>query len=266
MFCPKCKYTTFDYFKACPKCNFNWEDIKKDLYIDWIIEADVLSDNIYKKSHELTDTEKKDYFHNLKNNIKEEQYISSPTLDEKKENEIEIDEVFFIEEKNGFKPDNVANNEPSLSQEKIELIDEQISIKTDSKNIKIKFEDIQAKPIDSISDEMIASDDYTVIKEKKEQDSQLNMNHPTEEPSVKNNDEELHIIELDDFSNDKSTQEGIGEKKDEDSSKEEIWEIEFEQIEVEKKNKEKKEPIDETLDLEILFEEELTKENKDKSK
>ncbi len=40
MFCPKCKYTTFDHFNSCPKCGYEWEDIRKELSLDWLVEIE----------------------------------------------------------------------------------------------------------------------------------------------------------------------------------------------------------------------------------
>ncbi len=42
MFCPKCKYTTFDFYKNCPKCNFDWDSIRKDLGLEWMMEPDIV--------------------------------------------------------------------------------------------------------------------------------------------------------------------------------------------------------------------------------
>jgi hypothetical protein len=38
MFCPKCKFTTFDHLPKCPKCSYDWSDARKKLNLDWLIE------------------------------------------------------------------------------------------------------------------------------------------------------------------------------------------------------------------------------------
>ncbi len=38
MFCPKCKYTTFDHFSSCPRCGYDWEELRRGLSLDWIEE------------------------------------------------------------------------------------------------------------------------------------------------------------------------------------------------------------------------------------
>jgi hypothetical protein len=37
MFCPKCKYTSFDYLKKCPKCGQDWTLIRQHLNLDWLV-------------------------------------------------------------------------------------------------------------------------------------------------------------------------------------------------------------------------------------
>lgn len=36
MFCPKCKYTSFDHLDSCPSCGHAWEEPKKRLNLDWL--------------------------------------------------------------------------------------------------------------------------------------------------------------------------------------------------------------------------------------
>jgi hypothetical protein len=38
MFCPKCKFTTFDHLSKCPKCSYDWSDARKKLNLDWLLE------------------------------------------------------------------------------------------------------------------------------------------------------------------------------------------------------------------------------------
>ncbi len=37
MFCPKCRYTSFDHLKKCPKCGYDWSDVRKTLNLDWLV-------------------------------------------------------------------------------------------------------------------------------------------------------------------------------------------------------------------------------------
>ncbi|WP_045216276.1 hypothetical protein [Desulfonatronovibrio magnus] len=39
MYCPKCKYTSFDYYASCPKCGRDWTSEKKQLGLEWIKEG-----------------------------------------------------------------------------------------------------------------------------------------------------------------------------------------------------------------------------------
>lgn len=52
MFCPKCKYTSFDHLKKCPKCGYDWSVIRQALNLDWIVHP---SDS----SEETSESEKK---------------------------------------------------------------------------------------------------------------------------------------------------------------------------------------------------------------
>ncbi len=34
MYCPYCRYTSFDHLPTCPKCNYDWSEIREVLGID----------------------------------------------------------------------------------------------------------------------------------------------------------------------------------------------------------------------------------------
>ncbi|MFO8031616.1 MAG: hypothetical protein R6U22_03645 [Desulfohalobiaceae bacterium] len=36
MFCNKCKFTSFDQLESCPACGSNWQQIKRELNLDWL--------------------------------------------------------------------------------------------------------------------------------------------------------------------------------------------------------------------------------------
>lgn len=39
MFCIHCKYTSFDYLPACPRCGRDWTRGKKALNLDWVVAS-----------------------------------------------------------------------------------------------------------------------------------------------------------------------------------------------------------------------------------
>ncbi len=39
MFCISCKYTSFDYLPACPRCGQDWTREKKVLNLDWVVQS-----------------------------------------------------------------------------------------------------------------------------------------------------------------------------------------------------------------------------------
>ncbi|MFO7800778.1 MAG: hypothetical protein R6V55_00630 [Desulfovermiculus sp.] len=39
MFCIHCKYTSFDYLPACPRCGRDWTREKKALNLDWLVAS-----------------------------------------------------------------------------------------------------------------------------------------------------------------------------------------------------------------------------------
>jgi len=39
MFCIHCKYTSFDYLPACPRCGRDWTREKKALNLDWVVAS-----------------------------------------------------------------------------------------------------------------------------------------------------------------------------------------------------------------------------------
>lgn len=41
MYCPKCKYTSFDHLEKCPKCGNKWNEIRKTLNLDWLPKRDL---------------------------------------------------------------------------------------------------------------------------------------------------------------------------------------------------------------------------------
>lgn len=38
MYCPHCKYASFDHLTRCPKCNADWTEVKQALDLDWLPE------------------------------------------------------------------------------------------------------------------------------------------------------------------------------------------------------------------------------------
>lgn len=36
MFCKKCKFTSFDQLESCPACGSSWQQIKRELNLDWL--------------------------------------------------------------------------------------------------------------------------------------------------------------------------------------------------------------------------------------
>lgn len=40
MYCSKCKFTSYDHLKNCPKCNFEWEDARKFFNFSWLEPSD----------------------------------------------------------------------------------------------------------------------------------------------------------------------------------------------------------------------------------
>jgi hypothetical protein len=36
MYCPQCRFTSFDHLSACPNCGSDWQKIKSDLNLDWL--------------------------------------------------------------------------------------------------------------------------------------------------------------------------------------------------------------------------------------
>lgn len=36
MYCKKCRYHAYDHIAACPKCNADWEESRKALFLNWI--------------------------------------------------------------------------------------------------------------------------------------------------------------------------------------------------------------------------------------
>jgi len=39
MYCPKCKYTSFDHLDQCPKCGRDWASERKALNLDWLVPS-----------------------------------------------------------------------------------------------------------------------------------------------------------------------------------------------------------------------------------
>ncbi|SDB32512.1 hypothetical protein SAMN05660653_01541 [Desulfonatronum thiosulfatophilum] len=36
MYCPKCKYTSFDHLSTCPNCRYDWQQIRSTLNLTWL--------------------------------------------------------------------------------------------------------------------------------------------------------------------------------------------------------------------------------------
>ncbi|GAB6057937.1 hypothetical protein [Desulfonatronum parangueonense] len=39
MYCPKCKYTSFDHLSTCPNCRYDWQQIRSTLNLTWLQSA-----------------------------------------------------------------------------------------------------------------------------------------------------------------------------------------------------------------------------------
>jgi len=47
MFCPKCRYTSFDHLPACPKCAYEWSEQKKTFNMEWMVPTATEGMNIF---------------------------------------------------------------------------------------------------------------------------------------------------------------------------------------------------------------------------
>ncbi len=145
MFCPKCKYTTFDYFKRCPRCDYDWSEIKKQLGLDWIAEQEVVEQEVYE---ETMDNSKGDIGEPQKKQAPE---IEPPVIDNKNnhevgdettpqepssniekeiDEEIELDKDFFIEIEKGVEKEIVLQEKDDLPTQEISAEVEPISLDT----------------------------------------------------------------------------------------------------------------------------------------
>lgn len=55
MFCPQCKYTSFDHLPKCPKCSYDWMEQRKQLNLGWLEEPEEPSREEHSPSFELED-------------------------------------------------------------------------------------------------------------------------------------------------------------------------------------------------------------------
>ena len=106
MFCPKCKYTTFDFYKKCPKCNYDWDHIRQDLNLEWMLEPDVIEEDI-----SIPETHDNEAPQELNGDVldKEIEFENlNQALNINKSNnynedeELEIDPTLFIQESDNF--------------------------------------------------------------------------------------------------------------------------------------------------------------------
>jgi len=162
MFCPKCKYTTFDYFEKCPKCNYNWSETKKQLGLDWILEPEIAQENdiqytieqpiefndspINSETQTIPEIEPPTTEPSIEEKQEENLILKeqSPPIQEQKmeeDEEIELDESFFIEVEKK-KPNNLTSEHIEVKDnDEIDILDfEEINVeeeklsKTQEKN------------------------------------------------------------------------------------------------------------------------------------
>ena len=162
MFCPKCKYTTFDYFEKCPKCNYNWSETKKQLGLDWILEPEIAQVNdiqytieqpiefndspINSETQTIPEIEPPTTEPSIEEKQEENLILKeqSPPIQEQKmeeDEEIELDESFFIEVEKK-KPNNLTSEHIEVKDnDEIDILDfEEINVeeeklsKTQEKN------------------------------------------------------------------------------------------------------------------------------------
>jgi len=162
MFCPKCKYTTFDYFEKCPKCNYNWSETKKQLGLDWILEPEIAQENdiqytieqpiefndspINSETQTIPEIEPPSIEPSMDEKQEENLILKeqSPPIQEQKmeeDEEIELDESFFIEVEKK-KPNNLTSEHIEVKDnDEIDILDfEEINVeeeklsKTQEKN------------------------------------------------------------------------------------------------------------------------------------
>jgi hypothetical protein len=162
MFCPKCNYTTFDYFEKCPKCNYNWSETKKQLGLDWILEPEIAQENdiqytieqpiefndspINSETQTIPEIEPPTTEPSIEEKQEENLILKeqSPPIQEQKmeeDEEIELDESFFIEVEKK-KPNNLTSEHIEVKDnDEIDILDfEEINVeeeklsKTQEKN------------------------------------------------------------------------------------------------------------------------------------
>ncbi len=207
MFCPNCKYTTFDHYNVCPKCNFAWNDIKKALGIDWITEPHTTAYDIYKNRDEVKE---EDYFFAQPEKfVEQEQNIEYITDEKNKKDDIEIDASLFLEEVQESNTDQMVDNKFSHIEE----------TKLMNKDVDKELDEVDE--IISVTDEII-NEDLTVGK--KEKDNIL--------------DDEL-VLEIDDFHDTELKQEQINKIEGKGNSTEDVLELEIEDLEPEDNKEEK---------------------------
>ncbi|WP_461834659.1 hypothetical protein [Desulfothermus sp.] len=119
MFCPKCKYTTFDFYKKCPKCNYDWDHIRQDLNLEWMLEPDVIEEDI-----SITET----------NDNEDSQEISGDVLDKEikfKDQEQDLD----IDKSDNYKEDEELELDPTLFIQESDNFEQEIEDKQDTNAI-----------------------------------------------------------------------------------------------------------------------------------
>ena len=140
MFCPKCKYTTFDFYKNCPKCNFEWNSIRKELGLDWMMEPDVI------KATEIPEEEVE-----MKGDValpKEEIKIELTDDISGQEEEIELDSSLMLDNEKEFTQEQPELIEPEIEitqEPEIEVVALEKEKKEDLEGWDIEFEDIEKK-------------------------------------------------------------------------------------------------------------------------
>ncbi len=55
MFCPQCKYTSFDHLPKCPKCSYDWSGQRKELNLSWLEAPESSPQEEHFPSFELED-------------------------------------------------------------------------------------------------------------------------------------------------------------------------------------------------------------------
>ncbi len=200
MFCPKCKYTTFDHLNSCPRCGYKWNSVREELALEWLIELQEIEEDSIE--------------------ISEDGVFSASQREEQREGE-QLSSKFFSSPK-----------ERAPVIEEVEVPLEESLFTSNSMGEEVKGEDASiGKDSDvkeNVTTEFFATTGEEVVKIEEEgrvEDSALAQEDGVGEISV---DILLEGPE-------KESLEEIKEEKREEvsSAREEVWDIEFTDLEIE---------------------------------